>query len=267
MQKIYEAPLNHFGKWFAVTNGESLTYANLTATDVRDYLAHLKQKGFAISTINKRLVAIKAFISDGIESKAITHDPLKHSTKLAMTSQALAPKWLDKRETSALLRECEAEINSATTLRLKQLAERNYYVIILLLNTGLRISELLSLNTEHIELRERSGELTVRSGKGGKERTISLNQAARDALAHLTLPLGVSAPIVQRYLVERAIRAKLEDVTPHVLRHTFAKSLIDSGVSLEKVAALLGHSNINTTRIYTTPSQKDLQHAVETLDV
>lgn len=266
MQKIYEAPLKHFGKWFAVTNGEPLSYANLTATDVKDYLAHLKHKGFAVSTINKRLVAIRAYITEGLESQAITHDPLKHSTKLTMTAQPLAPKWLDKRETSALLRECEAEINSATTPRLKHLAERNYYAIVLLLNTGLRISELLALRPEHIELRERSGELTVRSGKGGKERSVALNQSAREALTHLTLPLGVSAPIIQRYLVERATRAKLEEVTPHALRHTFAKSLIDSGVSLEKVAALLGHANINTTRIYTTPSEKDLQRAVETLD-
>jgi site-specific recombinase XerD len=51
-------------------------------------------------------------------------------------------------------------------------------------------------------------------------------------------------------------------VTPHILRHTYAKSLIDSGVGLEKVAALLGHSNLNTTRIYTTPGLQDLEDAV-----
>jgi integrase/recombinase XerC len=59
----------------------------------------------------------------------------------------------------------------------------------------------------------------------------------------------------------------LEHLTPHVLRHTFAKNLVDSGVGLEKVAALLGHSNLNTTRIYVTPNQKDLEQAVERLEV
>ncbi|MBC8333508.1 MAG: site-specific integrase [Anaerolineae bacterium] len=51
-------------------------------------------------------------------------------------------------------------------------------------------------------------------------------------------------------------------VTPHTLRHTFAKSLIDEGVSLEKVAKLLGHSNLNATRVYVTPSESDLEDAV-----
>jgi len=54
-------------------------------------------------------------------------------------------------------------------------------------------------------------------------------------------------------------------VTPHTLRHTFAKSLIDEGVSLEKVAKLLGHNNLNTTRIYVTPSEQDLEEAVARL--
>jgi integrase/recombinase XerC len=53
------------------------------------------------------------------------------------------------------------------------------------------------------------------------------------------------------------------EVTPHTLRHSFAKNLINAGVSMEKVAALLGHANLNTTRIYTTPSMDDLTQAVE----
>jgi integrase/recombinase XerC len=59
-----------------------------------------------------------------------------------------------------------------------------------------------------------------------------------------------------------AKKAGLKNVTPHTLRHSFAKSLIDAGVSLEKVATLLGHSNLNTTRIYTTPGEEDLEDAV-----
>jgi len=71
---------------------------------------------------------------------------------------------------------------------------------------------------------------------------------------------------VQRAVLRFAGEAGIENVTPHVLRHSFAKALIDSGVTLEKVATLLGHSNLNTTRIYTTPGERDLEEAVKTLE-
>lgn len=63
-----------------------------------------------------------------------------------------------------------------------------------------------------------------------------------------------------------AKKADIKNVTPHTLRHSFAKGLIDAGVSLEKVAMQLGHSNLNTTRIYTTPGEQDLIEAVDVLD-
>ena len=56
--------------------------------------------------------------------------------------------------------------------------------------------------------------------------------------------------------------AGLQEVTPHTCRHSFAKSLIDSGVTLEKVATLLGHESLDTTRLYVTPGEKDLEEAV-----
>jgi len=66
-------------------------------------------------------------------------------------------------------------------------------------------------------------------------------------------------------VAELGRRAGVE-VTPHMLRHTFAKNLVDAGVTLEKVAMLLGHSSLNTTKIYTIPGEADLQAAVEALD-
>jgi integrase len=67
--------------------------------------------------------------------------------------------------------------------------------------------------------------------------------------------------IRERMLSHLARRADVE-VMPHTLRHTFAKNLVNSGMSLEKVAALMGHSNLNTTSIYTIPSALDLEHVV-----
>jgi integrase/recombinase XerC len=70
---------------------------------------------------------------------------------------------------------------------------------------------------------------------------------------------------IQRSLAEYGRRAQVE-LTPHTLRHTFGKNLIDAQVSIEKVAALLGHSNLNTTRLYTLPSQADLDQGVTAID-
>ena len=77
---------------------------------------------------------------------------------------------------------------------------------------------------------------------------------------------GVQSKTIQRAVQRYAKKAGLINATPHILRHSFAKALIDAGVSLEKVATLLGHSNLNTTRIYTTPSQEELNDAIGKLD-
>ena len=71
----------------------------------------------------------------------------------------------------------------------------------------------------------------------------------------------------QRAVSNFAHSAGLTGVSCHTLRHTFAKSLIDRGVSLEKVAALMGHASLNTTQLYILPGRSDLQRAVESLDI
>ena len=149
--------------------------------------------------------------------------------------------------------------------------------MILLLNTGLRVGELCALRLSDVQMSERKGKVIVRSGKGGKQRIVPLNRQARQMLSQWLLhrpPVdtdalfvgqrnnAVSARSVQRAVGRLAQLAGLEDVTPHILRHTFAKSLINQGVSIEKVAALLGHSDLNTTRIYITPGERDLEEAV-----
>lgn len=75
----------------------------------------------------------------------------------------------------------------------------------------------------------------------------------------------LSSRSVQRVILRLDQDAGIEHLTPHMLRHTFGKNFVDSGVGLEKVAALLGHANLNTTRIYVTPNQNDLEQAVEGL--
>jgi integrase/recombinase XerC len=128
-----------------------------------------------------------------------------------------------------------------------------------------------------IRLSDRQGTLTVRNGKGGKRRQISLNRDARQALLALgygdhagkSLPvfLGQRGPLTPRgfqiYFGRYAQAAVLKNVTPHSLRHSFCKNLVNAGVSLEKIAALAGHESLETTRRYCEPSLQDLQQAIE----
>jgi integrase/recombinase XerC len=119
----------------------------------------------------------------------------------------------------------------------------------------------------------------VRGGKGERFRSVPLNANARKALqAHLEelggiegdgwLFMGKRGGQLEssgiRYLVQRyAYDARLEGVTPHKLRHTFGKNMVDAGAPLDRVASLLGHGSVDTARIYTTPSEQDLQREVE----
>ena len=162
--------------------------------------------------------------------------------------------------------------------------QRDASLVLFMLNTGLRLSETLNLCLDDVHLSERKGQIFIRRGKGNKQRTIHLNSDALKAIEEwlkirpkhpennfvfFALETDSSKALSSRS-VQRAVRRLGEDaglpkLSPHTLRHTFAKNLVNSGVSLEKIAALLGHTNLNTTRIYITPSQQDLENAVNEL--
>jgi site-specific recombinase XerD len=149
-------------------------------------------------------------------------------------------------------------------------------VIQTLLGTGLRISELVALTVSDLEITPRKGTLYVRQGKGSKAREIPLGARTRRALLNYLeerggsnsrrLFLGQRGPLNEpgiSYLVSKyAYQALLEEVTPHSLRHSFAKNLIDAATPLDQVATLLGHASLDTTKIYIRPSKQDLERAV-----
>jgi site-specific recombinase XerD len=124
---------------------------------------------------------------------------------------------------------------------------RDIAMVSLMLNTGLRVAELAALRWTDLEVRDRSGKLTVRRGKGRKQRTIPLNVEARNALIELR-------DNRERWGQSKGIA---------VLRHTWCKNLADDGVRLEVIAALAGHESLETTRRYVEPGHDDLAAAVE----
>jgi site-specific recombinase XerD len=268
--EAYLRDLRLFSEWFESSNGEDMVPQTITPIDVKEYKAYLLQvKRFKPATVNRRLASISAFCEWAKEQSLIEANPTEGIRNVKAVE--MVPRWLTRKEQYALLRAVQKEGN-----------RRDEAVIMLLLNTGLRVSEASGLRLSDIEISQRKGQVTVRDGKGGKHRVVPLNADVRKALAeyldarpearHDYLLVGKQRgqlkPWGIQYVTSKyAYLAKLDSVTPHTLRHTFGKNLVDAGVSLDKVATLLGHKNLNTTRIYTRPSGTDLAQAVARLEI
>ena len=283
--KGYRSDLHAFARWFKQTHGGPLTPQAITPTDLREYRHHLLDVECSkANTINRRQTGIKMYLEWAKKTGQIERNPACDVKSVPQASHG--PRWLDKKEQYALQRAVEKDLQLALLRYPKRWVtrRRDASMVILLLHTGLRVSEALNLQIHDIELADRSGQATVHHGKGSKQRSIPLNRAARQALrvwldvrpdladngylfpaVEGTYTGGLTSRSALRVLRRYGEEAGLPDLTPHILRHTFAKNLVNRGVGLEKVAALLGHASLNTTRIYGTPGQHDLENAVEKL--
>lgn len=279
----YLADLKHFAGWFEQTNGEAFSPQAVTPTDIREYRQYLQvTERRKATTINRRLAALSAYLDWAVQTGQIEKNP--RGKIKSVRQEEPAAQALDKKQQYALQRAIEKDLQLAALRYPKRKIgrQRDASLVIFLLNTGLRLSELLALQISDVELSERKGRVTVRQGKGNRERSVPLNADARKALQDwlAVRPQKDSKFIwtavedesesltprsVQRILKRLGQEAGIPDLHPHLARHTFAKNLVDSGVGLEKVARLLGHSNLNTTRIYITPNERDLELAVDRL--
>ncbi len=281
----YTADLSVFARWFEQTNGEACEPQSITPIDIQEYrqfLLTVEQR--KASTINRHLASLSVYLDWAITQGMIEQNPSKHIRTIKQTETV--HRWLNKKEQYALQRAAEKDVQVARMRYAKRwlVRQRDASMVIFLLNTGLRLNEVINLQMEDLRLSERKGQIFVRQGKGSKQRTVPLNSHAYKAIEEwqkirpdhtkntfVFIPLETeSARALSSRAIQRAVRrlgklADLPRLSPHALRHTFAKNLVNSGVSIEKIAALLGHSNLNTTRIYITPSQQDLENAVNEL--
>ncbi len=255
----YLGHLRRFFLWLEGTYGEADVGA-VTPLDVSDYRRYLLNKNRKPATVNNALDAVSSFFAWAKEAGVVESDPAEGVKRLP--EQKAAPKWLGRRELGALMRAVQ-----------KHGSKKDQVLMALLLHTGLRVSEAVSLGVADVVLRERSGHVVVRRGKGSKYREVPLNATARRILSGYLPEVsgewlfpGKKGPMTRR-AAEKAVAkyARLAGVeaTPHSLRHTFCKMLVDAGESLDRVAALAGHENLNTTARYTRPGRADLEKAVE----
>lgn len=282
--KGYGSDVVQFMAFQEKMTGEKFSLSEVTPTDIRAYRQYLiTEKHYKASTVNRRLAALSAYMSWGKREKLIEVDPSEHIRGVQQVPGG--PQYLDKKEQYSLQRAIEKDLQISRLRYPKRWVsrQRDNSLVVFLLHTGLRLNEALALRVNDLDISERKGKVIIRQGKGGKQRIVPLNTDARNAINDW---LAARPKVDSEYLwiavendqegslsgrsVQRVIRRIGQDagimrLTPHILRHTFGKNLVDSGVGLEKVAALLGHSSLNTTRIYIVPNQQDLEKAVEKL--
>ncbi|MEM7403577.1 MAG: tyrosine-type recombinase/integrase, partial [Myxococcota bacterium] len=259
----YAVDLQLFGSWLQQHN---LAALHLSDTDLIEYKNFVRFKQHRQpATINRYFATLRRFYH-WLQRMDYLATPPCMPRCLAQPSGAV--RWLSASEQRRLLRVTK-----------QQPHQRNSAVIVLLLHTGLRASELCALQWRDICMTQRSGSLYVRQGKGQRERRLPLNTSARTAMQQLgyehhahsseLLLQGQRGALVarslQRIVTHCGRQADITQLSPHRLRHTFCKNLIDAGVGLEVVARLAGHANIQTTRRYCEPGWQDLTAGVAML--
>ncbi len=242
--------------------------ASVTLTDVYDFMNYLsRDRGLGAPARARKISAIRSFYKYlTVKAKLIPENPLLDldSPRLKKT----LPRYLDLDQSIQLLESVEGANQ-----------ERDYCILTLFLNCGLRISELIGLN-----LRDIQGDQLRVLGKGNKERVVFLNDACQQAIANwleVRSTRGSAAPNAQfissqsrkrisKSAVEKLVKKHLtvagldsSQYSPHKLRHTAATLMLQNGVDVRTLQEVLGHDNLNTTQIYTHVDNENLRTAAK----
>jgi integrase/recombinase XerD len=276
--EAYTRDLSEFLAFLAAKGKEAKT---ASAEHLRGFLASLASRGLAPTSRARKLSAIRQFFRFLLAEGIRADDPCS-----AIDSPKLGrplPKILSLAEVETLLKTASDASEETTEGLARRRALRLYALLETLYATGLRVSELISLPRGVLTADDRV--LTVK-GKGGRERLVPLNEAARKALAaHLAavgedeakgksaspwlFPSSGGQHLTRQRLGQElkalALAAGIEParVSPHVLRHAFASHLLERGADLRTVQQLLGHADISTTQIYTHVIEERLRRLVE----
>jgi integrase/recombinase XerD len=262
--------------------------ATATTDDVRGYLGQLNKRGFAATSVARRLSAIRQLYRFLYAEGRRPDDPaaiLEGPKRGRTVPKVLSIAEVDRLLATARMAAEKADLSGTDRLR----ATRLNCLIEVLYATGLRVSELVTLPAAAAE---RAARMLIVRGKGDKERMVPLNEAAKQAMRdYLALlakanPQAVRPEARSRWLFPsfgesghltrqhfaRDLKAlatvaglRADQVSPHVLRHAFASHLLHNGADLRVVQTLLGHADISTTQIYTHVLEERLKSLVRDL--
>jgi integrase/recombinase XerC len=263
----YLSDLRQFVAWYESGNSETeldFLPQRVTTPILTGYRRYLQQNlQLKPASVNRYLVTLKGYFSWAKSTGKININP---AAVVKLIPQVKSPpRHLSDLSESSLV----AAVNNYGSLR-------DRTIIILMLHTGLRASELCHLKPEHLYLRKRSGRVQV-YGKRNKYREVPLNVTARRVLEEYlpTIPVNsiylfpshktgtVMTTRALGYLVSKYARlARLEPISPHDLRHRFGYRMAEL-VPLHRLAQIMGHDSLDTTMVYVRSTRGDLQKDVE----
>lgn len=253
----YRTDLNQFLSFMATRKVSDMSRAE--NADIMAFMLFLREKQYSNATVARRTAAVKSFYAYLVSIRAVTVDPT--NTIESPKVEREAPKSLSPNQVDELM-ELPQRVRSPERTRDRAMFEVIYC-------SGMRVSELVGLNIGDIDLCKK----IIRCvGKGKKLRILPISESALTALeeyldnAYSQLVMEKQSPdrtlfvnhrggrltrqgfwlILKQYADELGVA----DLTPHVLRHSFAAHMITSGVDLRRVQALLGHASLSTTQIY-----------------
>lgn len=233
-----------------------LNYNKLKADDIRNYIKYLHENGKKASTISRGLASIRSFYQYEVKNRKVKTDP---------TEGIQSPK-IEKRVPSVLTsKEVELLLEQPKNVDLK--GTRDKAMLEFAYATGMRVTEIISLDLDDVNLEE--GYVVCKTGE--KQRTIPLGKMSLKALKNYienarefiirdeketALFVNINGKRLTRqgfwkiikYYKEQAHITK--DITPHVLRHSFATHLLQNGADLKAIQSMLGHSDISSTQVY-----------------
>ena len=251
----YINALNKYNEFIELKN---IDYKNITKDEIRSYLKYLDEENYSKSSVSQTLSALRNFYSYLVNNNKIQSNQFKLIRN--PKKEKHLPNFLQPDELQSIFDSIELET---------PLGIRNRLIIELLYATGLRVSELVSLELNDINFS--SHEIRV-IGKGNKERIVFFGDYA---LKYLNMYLAKSRhillngkkedilllnkdgnPLTSRgieVIIDKIVNeaALKHNISPHVIRHTFATDMLNNGADLKSVQELLGHSSLSTTQIYT----------------
>ncbi|HJJ13095.1 MAG TPA: site-specific tyrosine recombinase XerD [Clostridiaceae bacterium] len=237
-------------------NEENLQYLKVTNEDIKKYLENLKNIGKKTSTISRNLASIRSFYQYLVRTKKVKEDP---------TEGIQSPK-VEKRVPSVLSsKEVELLLEQPKTVDLKGI--RDKAMLEFAYATGMRVTEIINLNIDDVNLKEGY----VSCSNANKQRNIPLGAISINALKEYikkarpyliksedekSLFVNINGKRLTRQGFWKIVKfykeqAHIEkEITPHVLRHSFATHLLQNGADLKAIQVMLGHSDISSTQVY-----------------